>query len=70
MKYHDPQNRVQRDDVIQDMMELLLNVTYRLLWQAKLQLCRGGFIHSQHGSLQRFPWNTKNGLAQHMWYFT
>ena len=33
MKYHDPQNCVQRDDVIQDMMELLLDVTYRLLWQ-------------------------------------
>ena len=36
MKYHDPQNRVQRDDVIQDMMELLLDVTYRLLWQDEI----------------------------------
>ena len=70
MKYHDPQNRVQRDDVIQDMMELLLTIHTDCSGETKLRLCRGGFIHSQHGSLQRFPWNTKNGLAQHLWYFT
>ena len=34
--YHDPQSRVQRDDVYQDMMVLLLDVTYRLLWQDEI----------------------------------